>query len=159
MKFGNWLNKWQLTGIKLNAKFVEAEITFTDVDRQAAWELYVELLTRVATQQLSNEDGDNLTALNSFYSLFPTTREILKKSGPRAINFSKVAIPILNQVVRPFTAKWHRIFVENDNVLTKELENSFRKDIIEVQIKIQKFLSILSEISEVEDLSNLETEE
>ena len=51
-----------------------------------------------------------MIALDSFYALFPVTREILRRRGRGAIAFSKVAIPVLNQVVRPFTARWHREF-------------------------------------------------
>ena len=45
---------------------------------------------------------------DSIQSLFPTTREILRRRGRGTVEFSKVAIPILNQIVRPFTARWHR---------------------------------------------------
>jgi hypothetical protein len=40
--------------------------------------------------------------------IFPLTREILRKHGSGAGEFAKLAIPVLNQIIRPFTAKWHR---------------------------------------------------
>ena len=39
----------------------------------------------------------------------PIGREILRRRGRRTIQFSKMIIPVLNQVVRPFTAKWHQM--------------------------------------------------
>ena len=75
----NWLKKWNLEGLKINAEFLELELTFDDVDKKAAWELYVEMLTRIVTQPLNEQHGIEKTALDSIFSLFPTTREILKK--------------------------------------------------------------------------------
>jgi len=43
MKVENWLRKWNLTSLKINAKILELELNFTDTDRKAAWEMYVEL--------------------------------------------------------------------------------------------------------------------
>lgn len=52
--------------------------------------------------------GSRIAEVHNGSSLFGTTREILRRRGRNTIQFSKVAIPVLNQVVRPFTAKWHR---------------------------------------------------
>ena len=51
-------------------------------ERDAAWELYVELVTRVAVQSLHPQEGLVREAMNSLYSLFGSTREILRKAGP-----------------------------------------------------------------------------
>ena len=99
--------RFHLEKIRIGPKWVNAEIAFKDEDRAAAWELHVEMLTRIVTQSLPSGTGDEETALESIHSLFPTTREILRRRGRDTIEFSKVAIPILNQVVRPFTARWH----------------------------------------------------
>ncbi len=74
--------------------------------KEAAWDLYVELLTRITTQPLPDEDGVEQTALDSIYALFGITRETLKAHGRSCIQFAKIAIVVLEQVVRPFTAKW-----------------------------------------------------
>jgi hypothetical protein len=49
---------------------------------KAAWELYVELVTRISIVELQPEQGLLREALSSLYSLFGTTREILRKYGP-----------------------------------------------------------------------------
>jgi hypothetical protein len=80
-------------------------------ERNAAWELYVELVTRIAVQSLDPNVGLIREALNSLYSLFSSTREILRKAGPK-VGASKssvggIAIAVLNQGLRPFLSKWH----------------------------------------------------
>ena len=71
------------------------EVSFKDADKDAAWELYIEMLTRIVTQPLPSEAGDEKTALDSVYSLFSITRQILRQHGRQTINFSKVAVPVL----------------------------------------------------------------
>ena len=99
---------FHLEKIKFSPSGAMVEISFKPADKDAAWELYIEMLTRVVTQPLPSEAGDEKTALDSVYSLFSITRQILRQHGRGTVNFSKVAVPVLNQVVRPFTAKWHK---------------------------------------------------
>jgi hypothetical protein len=47
-------------------------------------------------------------ALESVHA-FPLTREILRRHGSGCGEFAKLTIPVLNQIIRPFTAKWHRL--------------------------------------------------
>ena len=79
-----------------------------DKNQKAAWDMYVEMVTRITTQPLAPERGDEKTALDSIYSLFQTTRDILHEQGPECVEFAQLAIGILNDEVRPFTAEWHR---------------------------------------------------
>ncbi len=82
-----------------------------NVERRAAWELYVELNTRIATQALKEHGGMLRKALDSLYDLFGITRGILKDAGPavaqgpESVGF--YAMELLNQVVRPVLDKWH----------------------------------------------------
>jgi hypothetical protein len=41
MKVAQWFKKWNLTALKINAEFLEVELSFQDIDKKAAWELYV----------------------------------------------------------------------------------------------------------------------
>ncbi|MBD2743228.1 hypothetical protein [Coleofasciculus sp. FACHB-1120] len=85
----------------------EADLT----ERKAAWSLYVELVTRIAIQPLEADQGLLREALTSLYSLFGTTREILKEAGPDVgashDSVGGIAIAVLNNGLRPFLAKWH----------------------------------------------------
>ena len=135
-----------------------AEVRITDVARNAAWELYVEMLTRIVTQPLPSEYGDDRTALDSVYSLFPTTREILRRYGPKAVEFSKIAVPVLNQEVRPFTAKWHRLSRQpafDDEARRRE----FRAELRDLQAKLRGYNRLLADIAGVEDMTDLENTE
>lgn len=52
--------------------------------------------------------GDERMAPDSVHNLFAITRGTLKTQGRKPGKFAKIAIVVLNQVVRPFTAKWHK---------------------------------------------------
>jgi len=54
-----------LVSLKINLHFLEAEWAPEDADRDTAWELYIELLTRITTQPLPQEHGDEEAALVS----------------------------------------------------------------------------------------------
>jgi hypothetical protein len=79
--------------------------------RNAAWALYVELATRVATQELDLEYGHVREAFDSLHALFGVTREILRAEGPvvgaNATTVGGIAVRVLNAGIRPFLAKWH----------------------------------------------------
>ena len=139
-------------------KVADVEVSFEDEDEEAAWELYVEMLTRVTTQALRSEEGDELTALDSVVSLFPTTREILRRRGRKTIEFSKVAIPVLNQVVRPFTAKWHKESLAGAFDYEAR-RNEFRDELESLQEMLENYNRILAHIAGVEDLTDLEKAE
>ncbi|MDP1933564.1 MAG: hypothetical protein Q8K47_01600, partial [Nitrosomonas sp.] len=91
MKIKDLFENWNLTGLKIKASFLEMEWKPSDPDKEAAWDLYVELLTRITTQPLPDEDGVEQTALDSIYALFGITRETLKAHGRSCIQFAKIA--------------------------------------------------------------------
>ena len=147
--------KFRLEKVKLGPSWANAEIAIDASDSDAAWELYVEMLTRVVTQPLPVEIGDEETALDSVYSLFPITREVLRRRGRRAINFTKIAVPILNQIVRPFTAKWHGKRLAGD-LADEDIRNEFRDELATLQEDLRNYNRMLAVIAGVEDLTDLE---
>jgi hypothetical protein len=86
-----------------------------DDERMAAWELYVEFVTRIAVVPLGAEEGLLREALSSLYSLFATTRDILRRYGPDVAepkpdgqySFGILAVAMLNYGLRPVLARWH----------------------------------------------------
>ena len=152
---GGFFKKFHLEKVKLNLGMAEMEFSLKDPDKDAAWELYVEMLTRVVTQPLPQKAGDEQTALESIRSLFPTTREILRRRGRESICFSKVAIPVLNQIVRPFTTKWHGMSLTRAFDY-EEGRDEFRKELENLQKDLLKYNRMLAEIAGVEDLTDLE---
>ena len=148
-------HQFRLEKIRLNLSVVALEIDFNENDRDAAWELYIEMLTRIVTQPLPAGSGDERAALDSVYSLFPTTREILRRQGRNALQFSKVAIPVLNQVVRPFTAKWHG--ESRDGAFDDPARRAlFRAELVLLQEDLRNYNRLLANIAGVEDLTELE---
>ncbi len=147
--------KFRLEKVKLGPSWANAEVAIDAGDSDAAWELYVEMLTRVVTQPLPVETGDEETALDSIYSLFPITREVLRRRGRRAINFTKIAVPILNQIVRPFTAKWHGKRLAGD-LADEDIRNEFRDELATLQEDLRNYNRMLAGIAGVEDLTDLE---
>ena len=158
MKLRELFDRWSLSKLKVNAGFLEVEFEPNDQDKDAAWAIYVELLTRVTTQALRAEHGDEAAALASVHKLFEITRSVLRASGARhADQFAKVAIVILNQKVRPFTAYWHKAALAgafNDPALCQR----FRIELAELQDVLVRYAGLLSELAGVEDLTRLEQE-
>jgi hypothetical protein len=73
------------------------------------------------------------------------------------MEFTKIAVIVLNQVIRPFTAKWHRLSLQNsfnDSVQCAE----FRKELIVLQEQLQNYTKMLADMAGVEDLTTLENE-
>ena len=151
----DFLEKLGMSSLKINLHYLEAEFKPKDPDRAAAGDLYVELLTRVTTQFLAPEDGDEKTALDSVYAIFKETREILRRHGSGAGEFAKLAIPVLNQVIRPFTAKWHPLSLAG---AFKDIDRraEFRKDLADLQVKLRNYTRALAAMAAVEDLTTLE---
>ncbi len=155
MKLRKWLDNWDMVSLKINAKFLEMEWQPQTADQDAAWDLYIELLTRITTQPLPESHGNEKTALESVYRLFPLTREIIRQHGRDCSSFTKIAIVVLNQVVRPFTAKWHRLSLEgalDDPARCAE----FREDLTFKQQQLREYTRMLADMAGVEDLTSLE---
>jgi len=121
----------KLTSVKVNLNLpyiggVEGTWEPDESERKAAWEMYVELVTRISVAELRPEEGLLREALSSLYTLFDTTRKILRKYGPSIahpkgkdnLSFGYLAVAILNVVLRPVLAKWHPLLLDYEN--TKE---------------------------------------
>jgi hypothetical protein len=155
VKLRKWLDNWDMISLKINVKFLEMEWQPQMADQDAAWDLYIELLTRITTQPLPETHDNEKTALESVYKLFPLTREIIRQHGRDCSNFTKIAILVLNQVVRPFTAKWHRLslagaFDDPGQCAT------FREELAVKQQQLREYTRMLADMAGVEDLTTLE---
>jgi hypothetical protein len=103
----------QLTEVTITVPQVsELKFVVNNEARQVAWKLYVETVTRVSTQPLTDEEGFIREALTSLYGLFATTRDTLKESRPSVPvsggqTVEHLAVTMLNHELRPFLSKWH----------------------------------------------------
>jgi hypothetical protein len=80
-------------------------------ERRAAWQLYVELATRIALRPFDRSTGSARSALESLYGVVLLTRQILKDAGPDVAlsenAFGPLAIRFLTEVLTPFLLRWH----------------------------------------------------
>jgi hypothetical protein len=101
------------TKLEVNLPFGIGKLTLEpdEVQQKAAWELYVELATRISVSRVVGDKGSIRDALSSLYSIVNTTREILRKAGPSVAtgpnSFGPIAIKVINQGIRPFLDTWH----------------------------------------------------
>lgn len=142
-----------------------------DLEKRAAWELYVELITRVSVIELKPEEGILREALESLYSFFQTTREILRKYGPDVaipqnkgdLSFGKLAIIILNYQIRPVLSKWHTMLRDyegkrKEGMSIKEHEEKWehntdlRNELNETRKILIEYSILLAKIANVEPL-------
>lgn len=111
MKWKYLVGEGALAHLPLPAAFLAAEFAPSEADRRAAWELHVELVTRIVTQPLSPGQGVEASALASLHALFAISRDIMKRHGREAQSFARVSVAVLNHLLRPFLARWHPQFV------------------------------------------------
>lgn len=103
----------------LDLKFVKLGVELSEEDRQCAWELYTEIITRVAVvgqwhdAQAKNFSGEVYAdSLNSIYKFFQETRAIMRKFPVGKIeeieqdHLGVLIQRILTDVLRPFLEKW-----------------------------------------------------
>jgi hypothetical protein len=62
MQIGDLFEKWGLTSLKVKTPVLEMNWEPADADKDAAWDLYVELLTRISTQRLPFQATTELKA-------------------------------------------------------------------------------------------------
>ncbi len=96
---------------------IETTLELNRSEREAAWKFLVELVTRTAIVSSGDGEGSDAAVLSSLYSLFGTAREVLKEHGvdtgadhaDGSLSFATVSVRVLNEILRPFTTKWHPV--------------------------------------------------
>ncbi|MFF9567667.1 hypothetical protein [Streptomyces sp. NPDC014685] len=119
--------------VKISIPFV-AELSGVwapaEAEREAAWELYVELATRVSVVELREDEGLLREALSSLYTVFGTTREILRRYGPAVaprtapgnVTFGVLAVNILNLSIRPLLSRWHPMLAAHEATRSTDVD-------------------------------------
>lgn len=159
MRVSDLSENWGLKKFDLNLGICKIHFEPEIEVQEAAWEMYVELFTRITTQSLLPGAGDNQRALKSVHKIFGITRKILKEKGRKGFEFTKLSIYMLNKIIRPFTAKWHPISL-NEDINSKKNNSDFRGDLLSLQTNLRKFGGMLLQIANIdESLLKLEKEE
>lgn len=95
---------------------IEGDIQYTSISQQTAWQIYIELITRVSGNELESDSGILREALNSLYAAFTALRQVLKSTsveiekdtiGSGTYTVVSLLLIIMNQQMRPFLSKWH----------------------------------------------------
>ncbi len=140
-------------------------------EQKAAWEMYVELVTRISIIELKPNEGLLREALSSLYSLFSTTRAILRQYGPTIaqpkengdLSFGYLAVAILNTTLRPVLAKWHPLLLQYeemklDTISTVEHEDQWedapqlRQELNQVRTILIQYADLLATVAHVPSL-------
>jgi hypothetical protein len=143
--------KWERSAVNGSTTSSAPKI---DPDKAAAHEFLSELNTRIATQPLPYQYGVEARALESLWELFGHAREAMKKY-PDCKVFAEAVTKMLNEDLRPVTAKWHR--AHEEGILdSRDGADEFRGDLAKVQEKLREFagrLQILTYGSKLPDIS------
>ncbi|GAA1089706.1 hypothetical protein [Nocardiopsis composta] len=117
-------------------------------------------------------------ALTSVYSLFGTTRDILRRYGPAVaprraagrLSFGAISVAVLNGTLRPFLARWHPALISYEARLPEggdpvaheqawEHAEELRGDLAEVRRSLSSLASLLAEVAGVQHFHTPEPDE
>ena len=83
-------------------------------EQAGAWDILVELVTRISVVGLNDDEGRLDSALASYAAIFGVGRAALQRHGPTVaderrgeLSLATIVAHILNRVIRPVTAWWH----------------------------------------------------
>lgn len=143
-----------------------SQLTFmvNNTSRQTAWEIFIEVATRVSTQPLGREDGFLREALDSLYQLFGQTRSLLKNTQPSKVSHENsveyLALTMLNRELRPFLSRWHpRLSRFEQDTAEGESEWSdgalFREELEGLRVQLLEFAFAFARLAGVPDPRSL----
>lgn len=151
------MNGWQISEAEIATPGAKVKVTSTGSQRRAAWVLCVDLATRIVTQDMADENGDDGVALDSLYKFFQLARKTLSETQPRpaadGYTVESYVILVLNRDLRPFLSRWHPLWdtwhKANPEKLSKEWEchAAFRADLRGLQKKARQVAAGLAEIA------------
>lgn len=163
--------KAKLSKVTVDLPGISGEWVADEAQRTAAWEMYVELVTRISIQPLHENEGLLREALSSLHALFGETRRILRTHGPdvaraerkKFLSFGAIAVDVLNVWLRPFLASWHPRLagyefqrapatspVAHERAWAEGKE--LRAALVALQGKLVAYADLLAEVCEVQSL-------
>lgn len=136
-------------------------------ERAAAWEMLVELSTRIALVELRPGEGLLREALASHRTLFEVTREVLRRHGSgtahphlgreNAVSFAALAISVLNGAIRPLLAYWHPTLSDYEQQRPTDINpmewerrwdrgEELRAELREVRATLQSYAGLIADV-------------
>jgi hypothetical protein len=161
----------RLTEVTVKLPWIEGKWVVDDAQRVAAWEIYIELITRISVEPLGKEGGLLREALSSLHGLFRESRQILRERGPevavpqrkKLLSLGQIAVDVLNLAIRPFLAKWHPLLLGHEeqrhgDITDVEHERRWeragelRRELEALRAMLVHYADILAEACEVPSL-------
>jgi hypothetical protein len=147
-RYGLARRPWSVLAINLPAKGPKSP------DAAPAHLLRIELATRITTQRLHYRSGEEETAVESVHLLFPKVRELLA-NYPDAKIFCKIGLRLLNQILRPYTARWHGWMTESEESAggtprfrDERVRRMFRVELRELQARLVGYQRVFESLAE-----------
>ena len=116
-------------------------------------------------------------ALTSLYTLFDTTRDILRRYGPgiarpgpgSAVSFGHLAVAVLNGALRPMLATWHPLLEDYEHGCPEDVSrpdwerawdrhDEIRAALDDVGATLVAYAGLLGEVCDAKDLLKLTTQ-
>lgn len=159
----------------VNLPFVNLSGTWVPdrAERDASWEMMIELSTRVAAADLGDDEGSIREGLASLYALFAITRGILREHGPEVarsskdgnLSFAVIALRVLNDVLRPVLSRWHPDLEaweqrRPDTIGQASWERQWdrcheaRADLAAIRPTIRQYVLVLAEAAQVPEMAD-----
>ena len=135
-----------------------------DFDTIPAQALWVQLATRITTQSLHYRSGEEETAATSVAGLFGKVRELLEEY-PDAAEFRVLSMRLLNDTLRPYTARWHGWMTADEvcrdadgkpvlRFRDEQVRRQFRQELRELQVDLRKVRGKLAELACIDDIGD-----
>jgi hypothetical protein len=120
---------------------------------------------------LGPEEGLLREALTSLYSLFASTRDILRRYGPGVatpknghdLSFGQIAVAVLNRALRPLLATWHPELSHYESMRPKDVSPveherawerhaELRRALDELRVVLTEYANLLGDVAGVPPL-------
>lgn len=162
-------SRFHLQEVKIAFGGNEATFVINARYRKVAWQLFVETMTRIATQPLNPEQGTTREALSSLYSLFQTSRDLLKEMEPTPTTegntVEMLALEMLNSHLRPFLTRWHPRLANYEQQHPTSRESDWegiaqcRADLNDIRNALLGYAKSLGQLAGIQQLERFFTEE
>lgn len=158
-------SKLHKVSVNLKTPFlnIQGEWQADEREQNAAWELYIELITRISVIKMNQDEGLLREALTSLHQIFSETRQILKKYGPEiakpkskgTLSLGHIAVVVLNKVIRPVLSKWHPLLMTYESTRKQDespfdhenkwMQNKELRDVLsELQDTVKEYAALLA---------------
>ena len=154
VKKGNLFGNVQIDEAKLGTGSGEVIFRPNYIDRQIAYQIWVELATRKIGMEIDYDNDVILEIYNSWYEFFRISRELIKEvpvskaSRHSTRQITNISINILNLCLRPHLTRWQARFRKWYQVeASKDINQS--KDPQEIQKKFPSYEKLTEDMRAV----------